>query len=42
VVATPHLGYVTEETYDGFFKGMVDAIRGYLDGAPVNLIEPPA
>lgn len=39
LVATPHLGYVTKETYDGFYENMVLAIRAYLDGAPINLLE---
>lgn len=40
VVATPHLGYVTEETYRMFYPGMVTAIEGWLAGKPVNVIAP--
>jgi D-3-phosphoglycerate dehydrogenase len=38
VVLTPHLGYVTEQNYRTFFAGMVDDIRGYLDGKPVRVL----
>jgi len=40
VLLTPHLGYVTEETYRVFYAGMVQAIEGWLAGKPVNVIEP--
>ena len=39
-VLTPHIGYVTEETYRIFYGDMVDGIVAYLDGAPVRVIEP--
>lgn len=35
-VITPHLGYVEDDNYKAYFKGYVDAIRGFLDGKPVN------
>ncbi len=35
---TPHLGYVTEETYRDFYAGMVAAIEGWLGGKPVGVI----
>ena len=35
---TPHLGYVTEETYRAFYGGMVAAIEAWLAGEPINLI----
>ena len=37
-VLTPHLGYVVEQNYRAFFGGMVDAIRGFLDGKPVRVL----
>lgn len=37
---TPHLGYVTEETYRVFYGGMVEAIEGWLAGKPVRVIKP--
>ena len=39
-VLTPHLGYVTEDTYDTFFTGAVEDVLAYLDGVPVRVIEP--
>jgi phosphoglycerate dehydrogenase-like enzyme len=39
-VLTPHLGYVTEDTYKVFFEGAVEDVLAYLDGAPVRVIEP--
>jgi phosphoglycerate dehydrogenase-like enzyme len=35
---TPHLGYVTHETYRGFYEGTKAAIEGWLAGKPVNVI----
>jgi D-3-phosphoglycerate dehydrogenase len=35
---TPHLGYVTHETYRGFYEGTRAAIEGWLAGKPVNVI----
>jgi D-3-phosphoglycerate dehydrogenase len=38
VVLTPHLGYVTAQSYRAFFDGMVDDIRAFLDGKPVRVL----
>jgi phosphoglycerate dehydrogenase-like enzyme len=38
VVATPHLGYVTENTYRAYFGGVVEDIRGWLDGKPLRVL----
>jgi phosphoglycerate dehydrogenase-like enzyme len=35
---TPHLGYVTEETYRQFYGGMVQVIEAWLAGKPINLL----
>jgi phosphoglycerate dehydrogenase-like enzyme len=35
---TPHLGYVTEETYRQFYAGMVQVIEAWLAGKPINLL----
>ena len=35
---TPHLGYVTEETYRKFYAGMVEGIEAWLAGKPVGVI----
>jgi len=38
-VLTPHLGYVTEDTYATFFGHAVENVLAYLDGAPVRVID---
>jgi phosphoglycerate dehydrogenase-like enzyme len=35
---TPHLGYVTEVTYRGFYSGMVAAIEAWLAGKPIGVL----
>lgn len=37
-VLTPHLGYVTEETYRIFYGQALDDIRAYLAGTPVRVL----
>src|SRR5215210_4204453 len=34
VVLTPHVGWVAEGGYAGFFKGVVENVLAYLDGRP--------
>lgn len=38
VVATPHIGYVSRNVYDGFFADIAEDVRAFLDGAPVRRI----
>jgi phosphoglycerate dehydrogenase-like enzyme len=38
LVATPHLGYVTEETYRIYFREAVEDIEAFLAGAPVRVL----
>ena len=38
VVITPHLGYVSEQNYLAYFAGVVEDIRGFLDGKPVRVM----
>ena len=38
VVATPHLGYVTRETFEVFFADTVENIEAFVAGAPVRLL----
>jgi D-3-phosphoglycerate dehydrogenase len=38
VVITPHLGYVSEQNYRHYFAGVVEDIRGFLDGKPVRVM----
>ena len=35
---TPHMGYVTLETYKVFFSDAVEDIQGFLSGEPVRVI----
>lgn len=37
-VITPHIGYVTKETYEIFFRHIVEDIRAFLDGKPVRVL----
>jgi phosphoglycerate dehydrogenase-like enzyme len=37
-VVTPHLGYVTEETYRIFFGQAVEDIKAFFDGKPVRVL----
>ena len=37
-VITPHLGYVEEANYGAYFDGYLAAIKGYLEGSPVNVV----
>jgi phosphoglycerate dehydrogenase-like enzyme len=44
-VITPHVGYVTVETYEIFYRDAVEDIRAFLAGAPVRVLNtgvPPA
>lgn len=40
VLATPHLGYVTELNYRTYFREAVEDIDAFLDGAPVRVLSP--
>jgi len=43
VVLTPHLGYVTREGYEAFFREVVDNVAAYLDGKlPPKALNPEA
>ncbi|QAY65757.1 D-2-hydroxyacid dehydrogenase family protein [Paenibacillus protaetiae] len=38
VLATPHIGYVTEASYRQFYTGIVEDIQAYLDGSPIRIL----
>lgn len=38
VLATPHLGYVTERNYRTYFPEIVEDIRAFLEGAPIRVL----
>jgi phosphoglycerate dehydrogenase-like enzyme len=37
-VITPHLGYVSTQNYKHYFSGVVEDIRGFLDGKPMRVM----
>lgn len=37
-VITPHLGYVTRETYNTFYGDALEAMLAYLDGHPIRVL----
>jgi phosphoglycerate dehydrogenase-like enzyme len=39
-VLTPHLGYVTEGSYDVFYRDAVEDIAAWADGAPIRELGP--
>lgn len=39
-VLTPHLGYVTEATYDIFYSDALEDILAYAAGAPIRVVAP--
>ncbi|MFC1977920.1 NAD(P)-dependent oxidoreductase, partial [Chloroflexota bacterium] len=40
VIITPHLGYVTEETYRIFYGGCVEDILSFLNDQPIRVLNP--
>ena len=38
-IITPHLGYVEEANYGAYFDGYLAAIKGYMEGSPVNVVK---
>lgn len=40
VLATPHIGYVTEDEFDLQFSDIFDQVNAYADGHPIHVINP--
>lgn len=40
VIATPHIGYVTEDELNMQFNDIYDQINAYVSGAPIHMINP--
>ncbi len=38
VILTPHLGYVTEQSYREFYGGAFEDVQAWLRGAPIRLL----
>jgi len=41
-VLTPHIGYGTEEIFQGFYTRCIDNVLAFLDGAPKRVVNPEA
>ena len=39
-MATPHIGYVTREDFEIQFSGVFDQIVAYVNGSPINVVNP--
>ena len=39
-VLTPHLGFVTERTYEVFYRDAAEDVAAFLAGAPVRVLSP--
>lgn len=39
---TPHVGYVTDDNYAVFYREVVEDVKGWLEGKPVRVLQPPA
>jgi phosphoglycerate dehydrogenase-like enzyme len=42
VIATPHLGFVTSETFERFYTGSLELVKAYGAGAPSGVVNPDA
>jgi phosphoglycerate dehydrogenase-like enzyme len=42
LLATPHIGFVTEETYKIFYRDTVENVVAWLNGTPVRVNAPPS
>jgi phosphoglycerate dehydrogenase-like enzyme len=42
ITLIPHLGYVVEESYRYFYEGTIKDIEAWLDGKPINVLNPEA
>ena len=40
VLATPHIGYVTEDEFDMQFNDIFDQVNAYASGTPIHVINP--
>ena len=42
VICTPHIGYVERDAYESHFSEKFDQILAYLNGKPINVVNPEA
>jgi phosphoglycerate dehydrogenase-like enzyme len=38
ILATPHIGYVSRESYQVFYEGVVESIEAWRDGEPIRVL----
>lgn len=38
VLATPHIGFVTQDTYETFYRQTIEIIMAWLDGKPIRVM----
>ena len=41
VLATPHIGFVSQANYEIFFRETVENIAAFLDGGPIRVVSAP-
>ena len=42
VLATPHLGYVEQDSYELYFRTAFENVVNFANGAPTNILNPDA
>jgi D-3-phosphoglycerate dehydrogenase len=40
LIATPHIGYVTEDEFELQFSDIFDQVNAYAEGVPIHMINP--
>ena len=39
-VITPHIGYVSEQGYESYYRDTVENVNAYFSGTPTRVINP--
>jgi D-3-phosphoglycerate dehydrogenase len=42
VLATPHLGYVEQDSYEMYFRAAFENVVNFAEGKPTNILNPEA
>jgi D-3-phosphoglycerate dehydrogenase len=42
VICTPHLGYVEKGTYEALYSAAIDQVLAFVEGSPINVVNPAA
>lgn len=40
LILTPHTGYVTKQTLEGFYRETVESVAAWMNGAPIRVLTP--